>query len=212
MIKALIFDLDNTLIDRQRAFREMLYRRFKELKLDETKIDQMVDDIIKWDNNGEVPRLEVFQQWIDKYHITEIDAKTLDRQWSEESGTVAFLYDDVRETLSRLKEKYRLAVLSNGNSSSQRRKMNSIKIDDLLDYSLISGEFHVNKPDPQIYRYVCDQLGVRPQECIYIGDNYRIDVEGLKNAGMEAIYIDRFNKPHPGTTTIHEIKDLLEIL
>ena len=103
MIKVLIFDLDNTLIDRQRAFREMLYRRFKELKLDETKIDQMVDDIIKWDNNGEVPRLEVFRRWIDKYHITEIDAETLDRQWSQESGTVTFFYDDVKETLSRLK-------------------------------------------------------------------------------------------------------------
>lgn len=61
MIKAIIFDLDNTLIDRQRAFKEMLDRKFHQLFEDETLIQEMIKDIIEWDNNGTVERIVVFK-------------------------------------------------------------------------------------------------------------------------------------------------------
>ena len=56
MIRALIFDLDNTLIDRQRAVSEMLEREFSKVTADKNLISCMVKDIILWDKNGEVSR------------------------------------------------------------------------------------------------------------------------------------------------------------
>ena len=103
MIKAIIFDLDNTLIDRQRAFKEMLDRKFHQLFDDETLIQEMIKDIIEWDNNGTVERIVVFKKWAEKYNVTKVSPEQLDKEWSDESGSVAFLYDDVRETLTQLK-------------------------------------------------------------------------------------------------------------
>lgn len=211
MIQALIFDLDNTLIDRQRAFREMLNREFLLLFQDESLISKMVQDVMDWDNNGTVERIVVFQKWVEKYHVTSITAEELDRKWSNESGTVAFLFDDVRDTLTELKKKYKLALLTNGNASSQRRKIHTIQIDDLIDYSLVSGEFGVRKPDKKIFEYTCKALGLKCEECAYIGDNYNIDVLGSKNAGMLPIYVSRTGEIHEDVQTIHEIKELLKI-
>ena len=145
MIKAIIFDLDNTLIDRQRAFREMLIRKFSSLFKDEELVNDMVQDVIKWDNNGTVERIVVFKKWAEKYNVTSITPEQLDKEWSNESGTVAFLYEDVKDTLIKLKEKYKLAILTNGNTVSQRRKLNTINIYDLLDYSLVSSEYSTKK-------------------------------------------------------------------
>lgn len=211
MIKALIFDLDNTLIDRQRAFREMLNREFYALFQDEALVSQMVQDVMEWDNNGTVERIVVFKKWVEKYHVTVITAEELDQKWSNESGTVAFLFDDVRDTLTKLKKKYKLALLTNGNASSQRRKIHTIQIDDLIDYSLVSGEFSVRKPDKRIFEYTCKALGLQCEECAYIGDNYNIDVLGSRNAGMLPIYVSRNNELHDDVQTIHEIKELLNL-
>lgn len=210
MIKAIIFDLDNTLIDRQKAFREMLDRKFHQLFEDETLIQEMIKDIIEWDNNGTVERIVVFKKWAEKYNVTKISAEQLDKEWSDESGSVAFLYDDVRETLTELKKKYKIAILSNGNKTSQRRKLSTIDIYDLLDYSLISGEFICRKPDKEIFEYTAKQLGLETNECVYVGDNYKIDVLGSKNAGMLPVFISRNNEVHEDVLTIKAIKDLLD--
>ena len=212
MIKALIFDLDNTLIDRQKAFREMLVREFSKITENSDLINKMTDDIISWDKNGEVSRDITFSMWKDKYNFQNPTPEQLSVSWSNESGKVAYLYPDVRETLTKLKDKYTIAVLSNGNKTSQRRKLETIAIYDLLDYSLISGEFEVNKPDPKIYHFVCKQLGLKPEECAYIGDNYRIDVEGSKNAGLYPIYVCRSKDvAETNVVTIKNISELLNI-
>lgn len=211
MIKALIFDLDNTLINRQKAFKEMLYRVIGEYYNDQELINQMVEDIIEYDYNGKNPRIESFTKWVNKYHVTAITPEQFADNWANESGSVAYLYDDVRPTLTKLRERYKIAVLSNGKPLSQRKKMKTIAIDDLLDYSLISGEYGIDKPDRRVFDYVCSQMNLKNEECVYIGDTYAIDVVGARNAGLETIYVSRAGETHEDVKTIYEIKDLLEI-
>ena len=210
MIKAIIFDLDNTLIDRQKAFKEMLERKFHAIFDDEELIQKMINDILKWDNNGTVERIDVFKKWAEIYHITKISPEQLDKEWSNESGSVAFLFDDVRDTLKELKKKYKIAVLTNGNASSQRRKLNTINIYDLLDYSLVSSEYGVRKPDKKIFEYTAKQLDLKTEECSYVGDNYKIDILGSRNAGMLPVFISRNNEIHEDVLCIQTIKELLQ--
>lgn len=210
MIKAIIFDLDNTLIDRQKAFKEMLERKFHILFDDEELIQKMINDILKWDNNGTVERINVFKKWAEVYHITKITPEQLDKEWSNESGSVAFLFDDVRDTLKELKKKYKIAVLTNGNASSQRRKLNTINIYDLLDYSLVSSEYGVRKPDKKIFEYTAKQLDLKTEECSYVGDNYKIDILGSRNAGMLPVFISRNNEIHADVLCIQTINELLQ--
>ncbi len=212
MIKAIIFDLDNTLIDRQKAFKEMLLRKFHLLFDDETLISNMIDDIMKWDDNGTVERIVVFKRWASKYDVTCISPQELDKQWSDESGSIAFLYYDVKDTLSKLKNKYKLAILTNGSTTSQRRKLDTIDIYDLLDYTLVSSEVNMKKPDIRLFEYIANKLNLKPNECIYVGDNYNIDVLGSRNAGMTPIFISRNNESYDNVIVIKEISELLNIL
>lgn len=214
MIKAILFDLDNTLINRHRAFREMLEEKLPQILPRENKevIKKMVEDILLFDENGDVERIESFGKWINKYHITEITAQEFSDYWSNTSGTVTYLYDDVIETLKQLKKDYFLAIVSNGNPVSQRRKLDNINLYEYFDYTLISGEIGIRKPDAGIFLYACNQLNVKPEECLYVGDNPKADMIGSRNAGMNSLYVDRFNKSIEGFDTIYQIKEIIDYL
>lgn len=60
-----------------------------------------------------------------------------------------------------------------------------------LDAHILSYEVGVAKPDPAIYAAVCDALGCRPRDVLFIGDSRRADFEGPQNYGMHARLIDR---------------------
>lgn len=212
MIKTLLFDLDNTLIDRQKAFTEMLFRTYRKYFNDDNYINQLVKDTLTFDDGGKVERIDAFNKLIDKYKITEFNANELSTNWSKESGSVVYLFDDVIPTLTNLKEKYRLGIVTNGDYSSQKRKLDSINIYHLLDYTLISSEINIRKPDPRIFKYACQKMGFNEDECIYVGDSYDRDIVGALNAGLDAIYVSRINEIHEDVKTIYQIKELLEIL
>lgn len=211
MIKALIFDLDGTLIDRQTAFIEGMNEILHTYFYDETLIKKMIEDIVEWDHRGAIERIVVFSKLQEKYGFDNVAPTQLDQDWKSKSGKVTYIYKDVRSTLEILKKKYKIGILSNGNALSQRRKMDSINIYDLIDYSLISSEYGVSKPDKAIFEYTCTQMGFKPEECAYIGDSYRIDIDGSLNANMMPIFVNRTKENHPGVTTINEIEELLNI-
>ncbi len=189
----------------------MLQQEIPRIIGDDPRISQMVEDIVRWDNYGEVERIDSFGMWIEKYQITQITARQFSNQWSGQSGKVAILFDDVIETLEQLKKKYKLAVLTNGNSGSQRRKLKTIALDEYWDYTLVSEEFGISKPDPAIFQYTAGQLNLPVEDCAYVGDNYRIDVLGSLNAGMMPVFVNRRNHPPVAQTTITEIRQLLDI-
>lgn len=211
MIKALIFDLDGTLIDRQKAFTEGMTSILRNHFDDEKLIKDMLDDIILWDARGSVERIIVFTRLVSKYDIENVTAEELDLEWKSISGKTTYLYDDVRDTLTKLKEKYKIGILSNGATKTQRRKMDTCNIYDLIDYSLISSEYICWKPDERVFIYACTQMGFKPEECAYIGDSYTIDIEGSLKANMMPVFVNRTNENHLGITTINQIKELLNI-
>lgn len=212
MIKAILFDLDNTLIDRQKAFSEMLNRVFHIYYQDEDYINTLVHDALEFDGGGKVERIDAFKKLVDKYNIKEFTAEKLAKDWSNESGTTVYLFDDVVETLTKLKEKYKLAIVTNGDYASQKRKLDNINLYSLIDYHLISSEIGVRKPDPLIFKYACKKLNLKEEECIYVGDSYSRDIIGAKNAGLEAIYVSRVNDKHDDVKTIYQISELLNLL
>ena len=184
-IKVVLFDLDNTLIDRQKMFRQMLMNKIGEYH--NGNVEEIVDEIIDWDNKGNQNRLEVFKKYVNKYQ-PNVSADELNAYWDDNSGKIVCIYEDAYETLSYLKDKYRLGIVSNGNSVSQRRKVNQLPFLDLFELTIISGEFGINKPDVRIFDHVAKEMGVKNSECAFVGDNFRCDIEGATNAGMLPIW------------------------
>ena len=165
-----------------------------------------------WDDNGTVSRSVSFKKYCDKYEVTCMTSEELSTYRTTISGSVVYLFDDVIEVIAYLKDKYRLAILTNGSPVSQRRKLESTGILNLFELSVVSGEVGIDKPDPRIFDVMCDRLNVKPEECLYIGDNYVNDVLGARNAGWNAIYLNRLHLESDESQMIDSLKKLKKIL
>lgn len=84
-----------------------------------------------------------------------------------------------------------MGIISNGDSRQQRQKLDQLHIRELFDPVIISSDLGISKPDPRIFQEACRQAGKRPQECIYVGDNFKVDIVGSRNAGLEGIWLNR---------------------
>lgn len=95
-------------------------------------------------------------------------------------------YDDVFPVLDRLKGQYRMGSISNGNASAGLTLLNNY-----FDYFINAADIMVRKPGGQIFQAFCDYLEVRPENCLYVGDDPEYDVVGARDAGMQTIWVNR---------------------
>jgi HAD superfamily hydrolase (TIGR01509 family) len=80
----------------------------------------------------------------------------------------------------------------------------------LLDVIITSQDVGVGKPDPQIFLEGLKRAGVLPEETLYVGDQYQVDVVGARNAGIRGILLDRTDH-YQEITDCTRIRTLSEI-
>lgn len=120
-------------------------------------------------------------------------------------------FDDVLPGLTRLSERYALGSVSNGFADLQ-----TIGLAHHFRISLAAHQFGSAKPDPKIFLAACDALSVAPHETLYVGDDPLLDIQAAQNAGLHAVWMNRFARTLPGhivpaasCTTLHEVDDWL---
>lgn len=211
--RVVLFDLDNTLVDRQRIFEEMLKQRLSSDYPDPQVLQGVVAEIMGYDNHGNLPRLQAFERYVAAHPEQRCTAAELNQYWEQHSGKKIYLFDDAEETMRYLGKRYRLGIVSNGAIASQRRKIEQLPFRDLLEFTVVSSELGYHKPDVRIFQYACDTMGVKPQECVFVGDNVRCDIEGALQAGMWPIWITAETAHRdPRVTCIRHLKELQTLL
>jgi len=133
---------------------------------------------------------------------------------SHRSANWRRILPDTHGILTGLKQKYRLAVISNSDGGIQEA-ISAAGIAGCFECIIDSAHVGVEKPDPAIFRAALDALQVQPSESVYIGDVYAIDVLGARSVGMRAILIDPFGVCHhedcPRIATLSQLPDLLRL-
>lgn len=121
------------------------------------------------------------------------------------------LFDDVVPALQRLGTRYRLGTISNGFADLQ-----VIGLDHHFHTSIAAHRFGLAKPDRAIFLAACDAMGVAPAEAVYVGDDLALDVVGAQNAGLSAVWVNRFDRSLPEAirpdgvcTTLEELEQWL---
>ncbi len=102
------------------------------------------------------------------------------------------LYDDVLPGLALLKNGYRLATASNGNADLAK-----VGIAHWFERSVSAREVGALKPDPTIFHKVVEGTDLQLSQVLYVGDDPALDVEGARNAGMRTAWINRNGAPWP---------------
>ena len=127
--------------------------------------------------------------------------------------------DGVEVLLNRLRQRYRLGLITNGPSWTQRAKIDRLELHRWFDCMIVSGEFGVDKPDPHIFRHLLGQFDVDAHAAVMIGDNPDADIRGAHAVGMQAIWIKHQHLSYPtdlapawrSVAHVTEIATILEV-
>lgn len=102
------------------------------------------------------------------------------------------LFDDVHPVLAHLRERVLLGAVSNGTAD-----LDVIGLAHYFQASLSAPRLGCAKPGAAIFHLACDALGVAPAQALYVGDDPRLDVEGAQRAGLQTMWLNRFERALP---------------
>jgi FMN hydrolase / 5-amino-6-(5-phospho-D-ribitylamino)uracil phosphatase len=95
-------------------------------------------------------------------------------------------FAEVIPALEKLKQRFRLATLSNGNAD-----LAVIGLAHHFEITLNAGALGCAKPDPRAYAQLADALTLKPAEILFVGDEPHADVAGPRTAGMQTVWVNR---------------------
>ena len=206
MIRAVAFDLDNTLwhvdpvIERAEArwldwLREHCPRIPETLSIEELRASRLALAAREPHNAHDFTYLRIasLAQHARECGYDESISEQAFEIFIAERNRVDF-YPDVRAGLARLSTRYAMATLSNGNADLGR-----IGIADLFSVSLNARGIGAAKPDRRGFERLVQDLNLRPHEVIYVGDDPVLDVEAGRAAGLKTAWMNRTGQPWPAT-------------
>ncbi|ASJ10940.1 2-haloalkanoic acid dehalogenase [Thermococcus sp. P6] len=125
------------------------------------------------------------------------------------------VYPDTIPVLKWLREEeYGLGVVTSG-PEYQRLKLRLTGLMDYFDVVVTRDDVNSVKPEPKIFLYALEALGLKPEEAIMVGDSLSQDVYGAKNLGMTAVWVNRegergYNMADYEVRTLHELRKIVE--
>lgn len=212
-MKAIIFDLDETLVDRTAtatAFLEDQHKRFRD-RLSCPKAS-FVRTILHHQKNGYADKRMAYADACEELNESVTEELYLD--FRELYGFQAVAFPGVLQTLAVLAERHRLAIISNGRARCQNAKIDSCGIRRFFDVIKISEEFGAKKPCESIYLSCLSDLGNDARDCLFVGDNPLVDVDPPKRLGMTVVWIrnDHYSEPTLCDAIIDSVAEILPLL
>ncbi|MFZ4590429.1 MAG: TIGR02253 family HAD-type hydrolase [Ignavibacteria bacterium] len=221
MIKAIIFDLDNTLVDfmtmKDRAIDAAVHAMVDSgLNMTQAQAKEKINAIYKREG---IEYQQVFDEFL-KVEYGCIDNKIIS------AGIVAYRtareaalkpYPKVFPTLIELiKMGIKLAIVSDAPSNEAWLRLSYLNFHHLFDVIVTYDESREKKPSPAPFNLALSKLNLSAKECLMIGDWADRDVVGAKAVGMKTVfarYGDTFNTVHPGSDyDINSISELINIV
>lgn len=101
-------------------------------------------------------------------------------------------YDEVPRELARLRRRYALVSVTNGNSQIEHTPLHAS-----FDLSLTAAEVGAAKPDPAIFHAASERSGIPLQAFLHVGDDPQRDVDAARRLGMSTVWINRAGRVWP---------------
>ena len=223
-MKSVIFDVDNTLYSEmsyvKSGFMEVSKYLSNKYKLDCDMIFKKMIDILDAEGRG-----KVFNILLDDLNLSEKE-NVLNLVYIYRFHTPNIsLYDDVLDTLTRLKEEnYKLGIITDGRALVQKNKIDALNLNEIFDVIILTDALGSDfwKPSVVPYQIALDLLNSAPNESCYIGDDSFKDFLGPKSLSMKSIQVQYeeeidywkkrgFNQTKPDYT-VKSLKDIFDYL
>ncbi|OOM77941.1 phosphoglycolate phosphatase [Clostridium puniceum] len=196
MIKALIFDLDDTLYYEKEyvlgALKKVAYYLGNKYRKNEEKFYIRMEEILNTLGRG-----KIFNIVCEENNFAEDINDLVDLY--RNSKPKLNLYDDSKEILKWAREHdYKLGIITDGCSKVQWNKIDALNIEKLVDKIIVTDDLGKEfwKPHGKSYLDMMKYFGVSKDECVYIGDNPNKDFIGARELGMKTVRIIREQGDH----------------
>jgi len=220
MIRAVLFDLDDTLVDHQHASRAAIAgvrERFAALRSRELDdlvrenqriLDSIHHDVVLGNRDVADARIERYRRlFAFAGHGAERASAAAELHRRLYHGSRKCV-EGALELVTLLHARLRVGVVTNNTVAEQQEKLATFGFAPHVDVLVTSEEVGVGKPDPQIFRLALTKLGCDPYEAVMIGDAWVQDVLGATAAGIRALWLNRNGLPHPDPAVAMQISCL----
>lgn len=197
-IKNVFLDVDNTLLDFQKAQRQALIDAFNEqgYPLSDDLIaryDKHNKEYWKKFERGEITRERLVIERFETFFASECidgDAISTERSYRESLGRQSDMVSGAKEGLIYLADKYPISLVTNGLIKTQYSRIQRSGIDKYVRNIFISEEVGFRKPEKEFFDYALSHSGADPAFTVIIGDSNSGDIVGGKNAGLHTIWFN----------------------
>ena len=225
MIRTILWDVDNTLLDFKAAERVALQTCFARFGLgdcSDERIARYSELNTRWWKrleNGEVTKAQLlpgrFQEFFAAEGIPFTDYDAFNDSYQLLLGETVVFFDHGYELVRDLKEQgLRQYAVTNGTLIAQRRKLRNSGLDKLFDGVFISEEVGAEKPSPDFFSTVLSAIGpCEKEELLLVGDSLTSDMRGGLWAGLPCCWYNPKGQPVPaGMEAIrYDIRNLNEV-
>lgn len=191
MIKAVLFDLDGTLLDRDATLQKFIDKQYERFKHNVGHIpkDRYITRFIELDCRGYVWKDKVYQQLLEEFAIIDITWEELLEDYLTYFKYCCVPFSNLIKILEALKDKsITLGIITNGRGQFQLDNIRALGIEKYFDTILVSEWEGLKKPDPRIFERMSERLKLSPNECIFVGDHPDNDAKAAQNVGMIGVW------------------------
>jgi putative hydrolase of the HAD superfamily len=213
MIRAVLFDLDRTLLDRDTSFHNFLLSQYERFSSSFPHVDRdaYISRIVFLDNRGRMGKDKVYQFIVEEFKIQEVSPQYLHYDFEFRISDYYLPFPGLKQCLRELTAAgYLLGIISNGRHAFQMRTLHALEIERDFEAILISESEGVRKPEPEIFHRALRKLGCSPNQAVFVGDHPEVDLEGARAVGMKTIWKrnDDFSGPVEADAVLDRLEEL----
>ncbi|MEI5907952.1 HAD family hydrolase [Bacillus spongiae] len=193
--QAMIFDLDDTLLNRDKAVEKMflmiLDKCYEEVNHSRKK--EMLQKFKEYDQRryGQSDKINVLESLFDefspKYRMPRHDIQDF---WNQHFPYCFSINQNTINIINIIKKHVKVAIVTNGATQRQRAKINNTNLNSCFDTVIISEEVGFSKPDKRIFELVLNKLKVEPDATLFVGDDIERDIDGCQNVNIKGIWFN----------------------
>lgn len=224
--EVILFDADDTLFDFKKSERHALENTMVEYEIDydeayHLKIYQEINSSIWRDfESGVITQKELKIERFKRFSSalnTIFDASEFSKSYTKHLGLSSFLYNESLELIETLHSNYRLAIITNGLTEVQNKRIRKSTISKYFEDIVISEEVKVSKPNPKIFELALNNIRHNDKsKVLMVGDSLTSDIQGGINFGIDTCWLNSSKCTNTSniipTYEILNIKDLKTIL
>ncbi|HDR7438037.1 TPA: HAD-IA family hydrolase, partial [Bacillus anthracis] len=209
--KAVLFDLDDTLLDRDKAVDKLFLFVLEKCYEDVNDVvkNNMLRKFKEYDKraygiaNKTTVLESLFDEFPPKYRLPQDNIQDF---WNNNFPKCFSINQNTINFLNSIKMHIKVGIITNGSTQRQKAKIFNTNLNRYFETIIISEEAGCSKPDKRIFELALNELNMEPEDVLFVGDDLEKDIGGCQNANIKGVW---FNPQRIKNTT--EIQPYAEI-